>query len=193
MKSNLNPVKEAIIRILMAFAGSVLIGYIVFQSAIFEPKVFPFQFISGGFIAAFFYTLLILISPKNSLFAFVIFCILVEIFYFQYTYILRDVLYFASLGLSVYIYWRITLPNTDILWYRPLLLAGLFAVIMSIITFSHLVYSNALIQYQQALFTNLSMSFLVGLGSGIGIEAGNFIVNRFNAEAKYNETGSKEE
>ncbi len=176
MKSNLNPAEEAIIRILAALAGSILIGYLVFQSAIFEPKVFPFQFVSSGLTAAIFYALLILISPKNSIIAFIFICILVEVFYFQCTYILRDILYFAALGSSVYIYWRTSYSNTNVLWYRPLLLAGLYAVITAITTLFHLVYSNALIQYQQALFTNLSISFLVGLELGIGIEAGKYFI-----------------
>ena len=49
-------------------------------------------------------------------------------------------------------------------------------MITAITTLFHLVYSNALIQYQQALFTNLSISFLVGLELGIGIEAGKYFI-----------------
>jgi hypothetical protein len=48
MKSNLNPAEEAVIRILMAFAGSVIVGYIIFSSNIFIYNGTLFQFISSG-------------------------------------------------------------------------------------------------------------------------------------------------
>jgi len=166
-----------------SYIGCLIIGYIIFQSQIFIPNLAVFQFVISGAMAASFFTLLRYTTFRNSLAGYFVICIFMEGLLMKSPtaeYILRDILYFAVIGFAVYLYWRYSY-KTNLLWNRPLQFAGYFAVLNIVMTVVLLFINNQLPQLINALALNMSISFLVGLGLGIGIEAGNYFIKKLPA------------
>jgi hypothetical protein len=170
-----------IIRFILAYAGCLLIGYIFFQDGIFIPKNWPFQFVVSGALGAIFLAFLQTISLRSSWAVFVVLSILSQAItnqHLELSLLLRDILALAALGFGIFLFWKFSLSDKNIIWHRPLQLAGFLAVLYVIATSSLLLYHNAGDMYVQTVFIQLSVSFLIGLGLGIGTEAANLYLKR---------------
>jgi hypothetical protein len=181
MKSTHRLSQEILTMFFSSYIGCLIIGYIFFQSQIFILNLVTFQFVTGGAMAVVFFNLLRFSSVRNALAGYFVICIFVKGFVvtsFAPDYLLRDVLYFAVIGFAVYLYWRYSYKE-KINWNNPFQLAGLFSVLNIIMTIILIIYGNASYkEFAGALTMNLSIGFLIGLGMGIGIEAGNYFIEK---------------
>jgi hypothetical protein len=170
-----------IMRFISAYLGCLLVGYIFFQNGIFMFKNWPFQFVLSGALGAIFLAFLQTVSLRSSCAVYVVLSILSQAItnqHLELSLLLRDILALAALGFGVFLFWKFSLADKNIIWHRPLQLAGFLAVLYVIATSSTLLYNNAGEMYVQAIFIQLSVSFLIGLGLGIGTEAANLYLKR---------------
>jgi hypothetical protein len=182
MKTTNHSIPEILMTLFSAFTGSVLTGYIFFQSDIFFSNLTTFQFVISGALAAIFFTLLRFTSLRNTIAIYFVVCLFAGgliLNSFRMEVLFRDTLYYLIIGYAVYLFFRYSY-NTDVVWNRPLQLAGYFAVLNILITVILLFINNQLPKLLNALTINLSISFLVGLGLGLGIEAGNYFLEKLH-------------
>jgi hypothetical protein len=170
-----NPVEEFAIRLFIAAAGSVLIGYIFYPSLVFNFHNSTFQFITLGFIASAFYMLLVLISKRNAIAAYIVICLLAQAVIpkpFTLAYIARDVSYFITTGIAVYYYWKSPFSGAHARVTRPLQLAGYLSISGIVDTILLSVINNSWQHFGSNLYWKCSLLCLIGVGIGIGLEAG---------------------
>jgi hypothetical protein len=180
-----NLVKAVVIRFISAYLGCLLIGYIFFQDVIFIPQSSAFQFIFGGALGAIFLAFLQSVLLRSSCGIYIVLGILSMSFtnpHLDSVSIVRDVLMLAALGYGVFLFWKNSLSDEKTVWFRPLQLAGFLAVTNMAATYILLLYGNPGEMYVQALFYSLSLSFMIGLGLGIGTEAGNLYLKHLVAK-----------
>lgn len=170
-----NPVEEFAIRLFVAAAGSVLIGYVFYPSLVFNFHNSTFQFITLGFIASAFYMMLVLISRRNAIAAYIVICLFAQAVIpkpFTLPYMARDLSYFITTGVAVYYYWKSPFSGAHARVTRPLQLAGYLAISGIVDTILLAVINNSWEHFGGYLYWKCSLLCLIGVGIGIGLEAG---------------------
>ena len=156
--------------------GSILIGFIFFNSYIFFITKPSFQFITGGFIGALFFSLLEYKSLREQIFAMIIILILHLIIFtgrlFSITYLIRDVLFLAGLFLSIRLYFSFIKSNPKVkLYLRSFVLALIYGLLNAV--FGWLIFfinSGWNLPPWDFIYMFLKFGALVGFGLGIGID-----------------------
>ena len=170
-----NPIEEFIIRLFVAAAGSVLIGYLFYPSLVFNIHNLTFQFIMLGFMASAFYMLLVLISRRNAIAAYIVICLIAQAVLpkpFTIIYIIRDISFFMTTGFAVYYYWKYPFNGKYAMITRPMQLAG-YMVLSGVINIVMLASINNIWEhFGPNLYRMCSLLCLIGLGIGIGLEVG---------------------
>jgi hypothetical protein len=108
MNSSGVKVQQFILQAAIPIACSILVGYLFFQDGVFSRHHNAFQFLWNGIVASLFYYLLVSVRTRDALGGFLVLFLLT----FAITrsssavLILRDILYTAAIGGSIYLYFR---------------------------------------------------------------------------------------
>lgn len=132
MKSN--KMYQILLMTFFGMLGSILIGFIFFNTAIFYYKIPSFQFVMGGLYGALFFSLLEYKLVREQIFGMILILILQLIIfsgrYLSITNIIRDVIYLGSLFLSIKLYHQFISRNPKIKFYlRSIALVLFYGVI----------------------------------------------------------------
>lgn len=177
MRSDAAIVATVLGRSLVSIACCFVVGLIVFQGRVFNSYFWTSQLIMFGIVGSvFFYSLRI--NRRNA------FAVLLVLFVMQFgllfrhiqpIMLLRDIVYFSTLGVALYIFfvsfYTKTVKHRNL---QPLVLATLFALAFAAATLLLDILDEALFHAPiyirtDAVLTNAKFEFLVGLGIGLGI------------------------
>jgi hypothetical protein len=165
--------------ILMTFfgmLGSVLIGFIFFNTSIFIPTRTNFQFVAAGFIGALFFSLLEYESLREQIFG-MLFILILNLIIFtgkaiSISYLVRDVFYLGGLFLSIKLYYQFIKKNPKIKYYlRNLALAFIYGL-LNIVCGSIILFINSDWNFPTTSFIYFLAKYgvLIGFGIGLGID-----------------------
>jgi len=162
--------------------GSILIGFIFFNTSIFNPTQSNFQFVASGFMGALFFGLLEYKSLKEQILGIIVMLFLNLVIFtgrsFSITYLVRDVFYVGSLILSVNIYYQFIKKNPQIKFYlRSFALALIYGLINA--ACGIIVYMiNAKAGFPPVEFTYLMARYGILIGFGIGLGTDFYFQNK---------------
>lgn len=156
--------------------GSILIGFIFFNTSIFSPTQSNFQFVTYGFIGALFFGLLEYKSLKEQILGIILILFLNLVIFsgrsLSIAYLIRDVLFIGSLILSVKLYYQFIKKNPQIkLYLRSFALAliyGLINAVCGIIVY--LVNAKAGFPPMDFIYLMARYGILIGFGIGLGTD-----------------------
>ena len=174
MKSN--KMYQILLMTFFGMLGSILIGFIFFNTAIFNYKIPSFQFVMGGFYGALFFSLLEYKSVREQIFGMILMLILQLIIftgrYLSITFIIRDVIYLGSLFLSIKLYHQFIIRNPKIKFYLRSFALVLFYGVINTLFIILLFIINAKPEFPPLgfIYAIARDSILVGLGIGLGID-----------------------
>ncbi len=156
--------------------GSILIGFIFFNTSIFSPAQSNFQFVACGFMGALFFSLLEYKSLKEQIWGIIIILFLNLIIFtgksISITYVIRDVFFIGSLILSVKLYYQFIKKNPQIKFYlRSFALAliyGLINAACGIIVY--MINAKAGFPPMDFIYLIARYGILIGFGIGLGTD-----------------------
>lgn len=161
---------------LFGMLGSILIGFIFFNTSIFFSRNTNFTFIMAGLYGSLFFSLLEYKGIREQIFAMVIILFFnLVVFtgrYISLTYVLRDVLYLGSIFLSIKLYHRFIKSNPKIFLYirafaLALFLGLTYAVFISLLFVISTGHHLPPLNFIYAMARN---GILMGFGIGIGLD-----------------------
>ena len=150
----------------------ILVGAIFFGTGVFSTNRPSFQFVTFGSICSVFFSTLKYFKIRDAIYVYVLISFLYEILFkfSKISFIIRDVIFFLSMGVAVYLFWQYFEAKLDkIRFGRFLTFASLFSISYIVATLSLALIFQP-VHFIQQLFTNISLGLLVGTGSGIGFE-----------------------
>ena len=171
-------VQQFILRTLVPIACSIAVGYIFFQEQVFDRQTGAFQFVWSAVVASVFYHLLVYLRMRDAILGLVVllFLTFVTTRSSQLAYILRDILYVAALGLSIYIYFKYYRQSLAHSYGRiAFLLAGIYGIINVLTMELHLAILRGLAlestggNLVSLAHTGTFYGALIGFGVGLGI------------------------
>jgi len=156
--------------------GSILIGFIFFNTSIISPTRSNFQFVAFGFMGALFFSLLEYKSLKEQISGIILLLFLNLVIFsgrsLSIANIIRDVLYIASLILSIKIYYRFIKKNPQIKFYLRCfalaLIYGLINTACGIIVY--LINAKAGFPPVEFIYIMARYGILIGFGIGLGTD-----------------------
>lgn len=177
MRSSLNIVATIIGESFVPIFITVIFGFIFYGWNLFTPHYFSFQIIAGAVISSLFF-LTLRINRRDAL-AVLLVLIVIQLGlivrpenFFQFTPAFLFSVAFAS---SLYLFYRIFYLKTVTLRYlHPLVLAAIFAL-FSLLVSATLIFTTRSyrsvepIRLLYAIETNALNSFVIGLGTGLGV------------------------
>jgi hypothetical protein len=157
-------------------------GYISFGNIIFMPHMTAFQIITSSLMGTVFLTSLKITSIKNSLAVLFVLFILHETLLIQPSgldYVIRDVVYFTALSLSVYYFYdKIYLKKPSALY--PLYSALVFAVVfLFCLTVFLAVKSFDLGVSVTTNYYYIPVQILINSLIGLGLGTGTFLADKY--------------
>ena len=156
--------------------GSVLIGFIFFNTSIFILTRTNFQFLAAGFYGALFFGLLEYKSVREQIFGMVIILILNIILFtgksFSLPFLIRDVLYLGSLFLSLKLYYQFIKRNPQLKYYLRCFALALFYGLINTVFISIVFIINAKAGFPSLdfIYARTRDGILIGFGIGLGID-----------------------
>ncbi len=156
--------------------GSILIGFIFFNTSIFSPTESNFQFVACGFMGALFFSLLEYKSPKEQIWGIIIILFLNLIIFtgrsLSITYLVRDVFFVGSLILSVKLYYQFIKKNPQIkLYLRSFALALIYGLINSACgIIVYMINAKAGFPPMEFIYLMARYGILIGFGIGLGTD-----------------------
>ncbi len=161
---------------LFGMFGSILIGFIFFNTSIFIPKNTNFQFVMAGFYGSLFFSLSEYKNMKDQIFGMIIILNLQLIIFtgksLSVSFIIRDIIYLSSIFISIKLYHQFIKRNKKIKVYLRsfalVLFLGLTYSIFIIIVF--LVNVNAGFPPFSLIFSIARIGILIGFGIGLGLD-----------------------
>jgi len=156
--------------------GSILIGFIFFNTSIFSPTQSNFQFVASGFMGALFFGLLEYKSLKEQIGGIILILFLNLIIFtgksISLTYVIRDVFFMGSLFLSIKIYYQFIKKNPQIKFYlRCFALALIYGLLNAVFgTIVFIVNTKAGFPPMEFIYIMARYGILIGLGIGLGTD-----------------------
>jgi hypothetical protein len=156
--------------------GSILIGFIFFNTAVFVPTTTNFQFVMAGLYGSLFFSLLEYKNIREQLFAIIIILFLQLIIftgrYISIAYIIRDVFYLGGLFLSIKLYHLFIKRNMKIKYYlRSFALVLFYGLINTVfISIVFIINSDAIFPPMDFIYVLAKYGILIGLGIGLGLD-----------------------
>jgi hypothetical protein len=156
--------------------GSILIGFIFFNTSIFSPTQSNFQFVTFGFIGALFFSLLEYKSLKEQIFGIILILFLNLVIFsgrsLSITYIIRDVFFIGSVILSVKLYYQFIKKNPQIkLYLRCFALALTYGLINSACgIIVYVINAKAGFPPVEFIYIIARYGILIGFGIGLGTD-----------------------
>jgi hypothetical protein len=155
--------------------GSILVGFIFFNTSIFIPTRTNFQFVIFGLIGSLFFSIMEYGNIKEQLYL-ILFIVILHLVIFTgksltVAYIIRDVLYLGSLFVSVKLY-SLFLKNYKIKFYLRSFALVLFYGLINIIGSSIVFLINAKAGFPPIdfIYARARDAALIGFGIGLGID-----------------------
>jgi hypothetical protein len=173
MNAKSNYITEIAIRTLVSFICCLLIGYIFYQSRIFNRFANASSIPVFGFIGSiFFYSMRV--NIKNAFAVLLVLFVMNSAFITHATrlpYLLRDLFNIGALSAAIYIFHQYFYNKSQKeRWLEPLILSALVATFTLAVTFI-LVIMNKVVNVVTFywIYSIAKLYFLIGLGIGIGI------------------------
>lgn len=156
--------------------GSILIGFILYNTSIFIPTRTNFQFIASGLFGAVFFSLLEYKSVREQIYGIVIMLVLNLIVFtgksLSVGFIIRDVFYLGGLFFSIKLYYQFISLNPNVKYYlRSFALAliyGLLNIVCGSIVF--IINSEWSLPPTSFIYLIAKYGVLIGFGIGLGID-----------------------
>ena len=165
--------------ILMTFfgmLGSIMIGFIFYNTSIFKTTRTDFQFVGVGLYGALYFSFLEYKSVKEQTFA-MIFIFLFQLIVFtgkhlSLAYVIRDVFYLGAIFLSIKLYYRFIKKYTVIKFYlRSLALVLIYGLIGTLfISIVYILNTKSGLPPFGFIYVIAKKAVLIGLGIGLGID-----------------------
>jgi len=173
MSAKSNYLAEIIIRSFISLVCCIVIGYIFYQSRIFNRHAGTFSVPVYGVIGSiFFYSMRV--NIKNAFAALLVLIVMDSAFIThatRFTYLLRDLIILCALSAAIYFFHQYFYNKSQKgRWLEPLILSALVATFSLVATFILVLINNTLnIVTFQWIYYIAKLYFLIGLGIGIGI------------------------
>lgn len=172
-----NNIKTFALTFLFGVLLCILGGYIVYGTSIFEVGTPLFQFVSFALIGSLaFY----LFSIRKFYVAGVsLAALFVGLYYLNgQQHLIGHSFYFVTFIISIFIYAVLIFDHLKLAWYiRPMILAAMISIFfVSNTFFLFLIYQEEV--RSAAVFKNMWVGLLIGVGLGIGFEVANIIAER---------------
>ena len=187
---HISDIKNFLVLAIFGLLGSLMMGFIFFRQNIFDPYSAAFQFVVYGFAGSIIFTALKLRSIRDSiLFTAGLFLLNLVIFKTtSYYFILRDICFFSSLWLGIYIYVFRFKPRAKLI--RKFRAFGLGVILALTMAFAGIILLliNMLIQHRSFshffsfILLFLKYGMLIGLGLGIGFDFGDVVLTKLNKQ-----------
>lgn len=164
---------SALATIICCFAGSLLIGILIFGTSIFNSHESSFQFVILGLLGGIIFSVLKYYSVRDALFVVFLFFIL-DVALFKMTSfrsIVRDILFISGSFGAIFIYrfyFQSKLEKLDV--GKFLTFASIYTLSTILITIVAALIFNVEHTMRPFLLVNITRAFLVGTGVGIGFE-----------------------
>jgi hypothetical protein len=164
---------EIVIRSIVSLICCLVIGYIFYQSQIFNRHASAFSFPVCGVVGSiFFYTLRI--NIRNAFAVFLVLFIATSALVTHSTrliFLLRDILYYGAFASAIFIFFQYFYGKSiKDRWMEPLILSVLVAVIILFAFFLTMSINKAFGALTLSfVFFVAKLYFLIGLGMGVGI------------------------
>jgi hypothetical protein len=163
---------------LLAATTTAVIGFIFFQSAIFEINGSSFQFLTFGIAGGMIFSTFRFLSKQQAAFSIILLLVLDLVLDRSTTwrFMLRDAIYYFGITAAIFLFaYYFFNKLRGVLLARILVLGSTIALsYLAITIILYLVFlpsSNGFSpDLSQMIYFNLSQGFLIGLGIGIGIE-----------------------
>jgi len=168
-----NYLVEIVIRALVSLMCCIVIGYIFYQSQIFNRHTGTFSIPVYGLIGSiFFYSMRV--NIKNAFAALLVLFVMDSALVTHATrlpYLVRDLLCIGALSAAVYIFYKYFYnKNQKERWLEPLILSALAAAFILAATLLLTIINKTLsVVSLQWIYYIAKLYFLIGLGIGIGI------------------------
>ena len=167
---------QIILMTFLGMLGSVLIGFIFFNTSIFIPTRTNFQFTISGFYGALFFSLLEYKSIREQTFGMVIMLLINLILFtgkfFSIAYLIRDVFYLGGLFLSLKLYHQFIKRNPQLKYYLRSFALALFYGLINTVCISIVFIINAKVGFPllDFIYARARDGILIGFGIGLGID-----------------------
>jgi hypothetical protein len=178
MESETQDIKNFFQIVIVGTLSCIILGYLFFQSNVFQLTHSAFGFILFGLMGSTTFAVLRSSSVSKAAATLLILVVLNEVLTKppEWHFIVRDVLFALSIGTSVFVFHRMFYKQLSVIrMARPLILGSLIAVSATLVTVVLLLVLSAFSTTFRAdpmhsITVNLSIGFLIGIGMGIGFE-----------------------
>jgi hypothetical protein len=173
MSAKPNYITEVVVRSFISLICCMVIGYIFYESRIFNRHASTFSILVYGLIGSiFFYTMRI--DIKNAFAALLVLFVIDSAFITHATrlsYLLRDIFCIGALSTAIYTFYQYFYNKSkNERWLEPLILSALVAVFALVATLILVIINRGLnVVTFQWIYYITKLYFLIGLGIGIGI------------------------
>jgi len=154
---------------------SVVVGYVFFQDGVFNREHGAFQFLWSAVVASVFYYLLVYLRPRDAYLGLLVLFLftLVTTQSSRPAYILRDIFYVGTIGVTVVVYFRYFMKAANINAAFPaLMLSGIYGVAYGIAAEIHLAILQAFAMESTGGTMRMIGFNTVGFGLWIGFAVG---------------------
>ncbi len=171
-----NKTYQILLMTFFGMLGSVLVGFIFFNTSIFIPSRTNFQFVITGLYGGLFFSLLEYKKLREQLFAIVIILVLQLIIftgrYLSIAYIIRDTFYLGSIFISIKLYHQFIKRNPKIKLYLRSSALALFLGLTYTVFISIVFLINAKTGFPPFgfIYVIARNGILIGLGIGLGLD-----------------------
>jgi hypothetical protein len=172
-----------IVTTVLTAAGTIIIGLIFYQSAIFKIDDSAFQFVSFGIVGGIIFSTFRFLSKRQAAAAIVLLLLLDMVLQRStvWKFMLRDVLYYFGFTAAIFVFAYYYFEKLrGIVVGRILVLGSVMALgYVAITVILYLIFLSSSNEFgpnvSQMIYFNLSQGFLVGFGLGVGIEGAELI------------------
>ena len=156
--------------------GSILIGFIFYNTDIFFTSRPVFQFVAAGLSGAFYFSLLEYKSGREQIFGMIIILLLQVIIFtgrnLSIANLIRDIYYLGGIFLSIKLYFQFLKHYPELKYYQRCFGLVLFYCIINTLFMGIVFYLNTSsgLPPRSFIYFVAKNSVLIGLGLGLGID-----------------------
>jgi hypothetical protein len=171
-------VQQFLLHAIFPILCSVVVGYFFFQDGVFNRQHGAFQFLWSAVVASLFYYLLVYLRPRDAYLGLLV-LFLLTLATTQSTrpaYILRDIFYVGTIGVSMLVYFKYFMKAASInLAFTALILAGIYGLAYGIAAEVHLAILQAFAlestggTLRMIGFNSVGFGLWIGFAVGAGI------------------------
>jgi hypothetical protein len=174
MKSNLT--YHIILMTFFGTLGSILIGFVFYNTNIFSTTRPVFQFVASGLSGAFFFSLIEYKGVREQIYGMIIILLLQVIIFtgrnLSIANLIRDIFYLGGIFLSIKLYFQFLKHYPELKYYQRCFGLVLFYCIINTLFMGIVFYLNTSsgLPPRSFIYFVAKNSVLIGLGLGLGID-----------------------